>query len=71
MSDHQTSTPPRKGSIPATIKAVLWGFLGIRRNADYQEDMAKLTPLHILAVGAAMGFLFVLVLILIVYWVAG
>ena len=61
----------RKGSIGATVKAVLWGFLGVRRNADYQNDIAKLNPLHLIAVGVGMAFLFVLALILLVNWVAG
>lgn len=61
----------RKGSLVDTVKAVLWGFLGVRRNADYQSDIAKLNPLHLIAVGVGMAFLFVLTLILLVNWVAG
>jgi hypothetical protein len=61
----------RKGSLIGTVKAVLWGFLGVRRNADYQEDIAKLNPLHLIAVGLGMALLFVLGLILLVNWVAG
>ncbi|MDO8888575.1 MAG: DUF2970 domain-containing protein [Hydrogenophaga sp.] len=61
----------RKGSFAGTVKAVLWGFLGVRRNADYQNDIARLNPLHLMAVGVGMAFLFVLALILLVNWVAG
>mgnify|MGYP006202218547 FL=1 len=61
----------RKGSWLATVNAVLWGFLGVRRQADYQSDIAKLNPLHLMAVGIGMAFLFVLALILLVNWVAG
>ena len=61
----------RKGSLVETVRAVLWGFLGVRRNADYQNDIAKLNPLHLVAVGIGMAFLFVLALILLVNWVAG
>jgi hypothetical protein len=50
---------------------VLWGFLGVRRRADFQEDVARLNPLHLMAVGVVMAFLFVLGLILLVNWVAG
>lgn len=66
------SKPPhrRPGSWIATVKAVLWGFLGVRRQADYQQDVERLNPLHVLAVGVVMAFLFVLVLILIVHGVA-
>ncbi|MDG5978362.1 hypothetical protein H010_24135 [Hydrogenophaga taeniospiralis CCUG 15921] len=59
----------RKGSLVGTVKAVLWGFLGVRRNADYQNDIAKLNPIHLLVVGLVMALLFVLGLILLVNWV--
>jgi uncharacterized membrane protein YidH (DUF202 family) len=59
----------RKGSLIGTVKAVLWGFLGVRRQADYQNDVAKLNPLHIIGVGLVMAVLFVLLLIFIVNWV--
>lgn len=59
----------RKGSLVGTVKAVLWGFLGVRRNADYQSDIAKLNPVHIIVVGVIMALLFVLTLILLVNWV--
>jgi hypothetical protein len=59
----------RKGSILGTVKAVLWGFLGVRRNADYQNDIAKLNPIHIMVVGVLMALLFVVALILLVNWV--
>jgi hypothetical protein len=59
----------RKGSISGTVKAVLWGFLGVRRNADYQSDIAKLNPIHIMVVGVLMALLFVFALILLVNWV--
>lgn len=61
----------RKGSWMATINAVLWGFLGVRRQSDYQSDIAKLNPLHIVAVGIVMAFLFVFGLMVLVNWVAG
>ena len=68
-----TPTPAhqRKGSFIDTVKAVAWGFLGVRRNADYQKDIAKLNPLHLMAVGVGMAFLFVLALIVVVNWVVG
>jgi len=68
-----TPTPvhKRKGSFIDTVKAVAWGFIGVRRNADYQKDIARLNPLHLIAVGVGMAFLFVVALILLVNWVAG
>ena len=34
-----------------TIKAVLWGFLGIRSNKGYEDDQQNLKVQHIIAVG--------------------
>lgn len=59
----------RKGSLGGTVKAVLWGFLGVRRQTDYQSDIARLNPLHIMVVGVCMALLFVAGLILLVNWV--
>lgn len=60
---------PRKGSLLRTIRAVGWGFFGVRKNSDYQEDIAKLTPLHIVVVGLVAVMLFVGGLILLVRYV--
>jgi hypothetical protein len=65
----ETALHKRKGSLIGTVKAVLWGFLGVRRNADYQDDIAKLNPVHLVVVGLAMALVFVFSLILIVRWV--
>ncbi len=62
-------TPSREGSILETVKAVLWGFLGVRRQADYQKDIARLNPIHIMVVGVVMALVFVFSLILLVNWV--
>jgi hypothetical protein len=65
----EPSLHKRKGSLLGTVKAVLWGFLGVRRNADYQDDIVKLNPVHLVVVGLVMALLFVLLLILVVRWV--
>jgi len=59
----------RQGSLIRTIQAVLWSFIGIRKNAEYQKDIEKLNPFHILGVGIAAALLFVLGLIALVNWV--
>ena len=51
-----------------TIRAVLWSFLGIRKGAGFQADVAALTPLHILGVGIALCFMFVIGLMFLVQW---
>ncbi|MEJ8848894.1 DUF2970 domain-containing protein [Variovorax rhizosphaerae] len=59
----------RKGSLLRTVKAVAWGFFGVRKNSAYQEDIARLTPLHIIAVGLVAVAMFVIGLIVLVKFV--
>ena len=51
------------------VQAVLWSFIGIRKNSDGQEDMAKLNPFHVIVVGLCLALIFVLGLIALVNWV--
>ena len=66
------STPEltRKASLWQTVRAVCWSFFGIRKSSAYQDDLAKLNPLHIIAVAFVAVALFVVALILLVRWVA-
>ena len=49
-----------------SIVAVSWSFIGIRKNSEFQEDLAHITPLHVLGVGLVAGLLFVIGLIVVV-----
>lgn len=51
------------------FRAVLWGFLGIRRRDAYENDAQKLKPQHVIAAGLASAVVFVLVLFGIVAFV--
>ncbi len=66
-----TPVHQRRASLWDTVKAVLWSFIGVRRRSDFQDDVAKLNPLHLMAVGVVMALLFVFGLVLLVNWVAG
>lgn len=59
----------KKYSIGHSVKMVAWSFLGIRRNSGFQDDMAKVSPFHVIAVGIAGAFIFVVGLIVLVNWV--
>ena len=43
-----------------TVRAVLWGFLGIRSNKEYEKDQQKLKIHHVIAVGVACALLLVI-----------
>ncbi|MBK6592357.1 MAG: DUF2970 domain-containing protein [Burkholderiales bacterium] len=52
-----------------SVKLVAWSFLGIRSNSEYQQDLAKVSPMHVVAVGLVAALLLVVGLITLVNWV--
>ncbi|GGC88596.1 DUF2970 domain-containing protein [Undibacterium terreum] len=56
----------RKMSFGATVRAVLWSFLGIRKGKDYEKDVEQLNPIHVIIAGIIGAILFITILILIV-----
>jgi amino acid transporter len=58
-----------KSSVWRSIKLVAWSFLGIRSNAEYQQDLAKVNPLHVVLVGIVGTLLLVVSLVVLVNWV--
>lgn len=67
-----TEAPPphrRPLSVAATVQAVLWSFLGLRRRADFERDVQRLNPIAVMAVAVVLTILFVLLLMGIVRWV--
>jgi Protein of unknown function (DUF2970) len=49
-----------------TIKAVLWGFLGIRSSKGYDEDRQKLNVKHVIIAGIICALIFVFTLVMLV-----
>jgi amino acid transporter len=70
MSDLRDAAA-RKGSFLQTMRAVAWSFFGVRRSADYANDVQKLNPVHVVIAGVLGAVLFITVLILLVRWVVG
>ncbi len=61
----------RKGSFLGTMKAVAWSFIGIRKGAGYEKDVAQLNPVHVIIAGVIAAAVFVVSLVLLVQWVIG
>ncbi len=61
----------RPASFAQTVKAIAWAFFGVRRGADYEKDVAKLNPVHVIIAGLIAALGFVLALVLLVNWVIG
>ena len=65
----EQSAVQRKGSFLRTIRAVAWSLIGLRKGSEYQQDLQKINPLHVIVVGLTAIFLLVLGLIAVVNWV--
>lgn len=52
-----------------TIRTVLWSFIGIRKKSEYEQDLAKVNPFHIIAVALVAVALFVGALVALVNWI--
>jgi hypothetical protein len=61
----------RKATFAQTMRAVLWSFIGLRKGAEHERDMANLNPVHVIIAGLIAVAIFVVVLIAIVRAVVG
>jgi len=69
MSEDLKQLAQRKLNFFQTLKAIAWAMFGVRKGSGYQEDMAKLNPVHLVIAGLLFGVLFVTSLVTIVGWV--
>lgn len=56
----------KKSSFAQSMKAVMWGFLGVRKKSGLQEDVASLSFAHIIIAGVVGALIFMAILLLIV-----
>jgi hypothetical protein len=56
----------KKSSFLQSMKAVMWGFLGVRKQSGLQDDVASLSFVHIILAGILGAVVFMAVLLLIV-----
>lgn len=72
MSDAQSSVNGRrevqKLSFWRSLRTVAWGFLGVRKNSEYRDDLARANPLHLIIAALLGALLFIGVLVLAVKW---
>jgi hypothetical protein len=58
-------------SLLRSLKTVAWSFIGIRSRAGFEEDAAKVNPLHVLLAGIITVLVLVVSLIGLATWVVG
>jgi Protein of unknown function (DUF2970) len=61
----------RSGTFLQTARAVAWSFFGVRRSADYERDVQRLNPVHVVVAGVIGAALFIGALVMLVKWVVG
>jgi hypothetical protein len=69
VSDDLRAATGRSGSLGQTVRAVAWSFFGVRRRADYEQDVQRLNPVHVVVAGLVGALLFIVALVMIVRWV--
>ena len=66
------SGPRFKTASPLQVaKAVFWSFLGVRKRAEHERDLAQLRPLQVVVAGLVGALIFVLSLVLLVKFIVG
>lgn len=69
MADTPERAAHNKTSLLRSVKLVAWSLLGIRSRQGYQDDLARVNPVHVLLVGFVAVLLLVVSLIGLVNWV--
>jgi Protein of unknown function (DUF2970) len=60
---------PVPSSVWRSVLAVMWAFVGLRQRSEFQQDTARVNPLHLIAVGLGLCLVFVVSLMFFVKWV--
>ncbi|MAK55828.1 MAG: hypothetical protein CML17_08295 [Pusillimonas sp.] len=68
MSNDIKELSKRKLNFFQTLKAVFWGFLGVRKGKGYNEDIERLNPVHLIIVAVIATVIFVVGLVLVAQW---
>jgi hypothetical protein len=69
VTDKSTLSVAEAPSMWRSIKMVAWSFLGIRSNREYQNDLSKVSPMHVVVVALVGVLMLVVGLIVLVNWV--
>ncbi len=56
----------KKAGVGQVARAVMWSFLGIRKRAQHEADVARITPVQAIIAGIIGAFLFVVTILVVV-----
>ena len=66
---HEPPAGDPRPSFWRSMRMVAWGFLGIRKRSEYQQDLSQVSPFHVVVAGLIALVLLIAVLLLVVNWV--
>lgn len=69
MSGPVAKPATSKGSFWYSFRTIGWAFLGILKRSASEEDLARVSPLHVVAMAIGAAAIFVIVLISVIKWV--
>jgi hypothetical protein len=69
METAAVSEAPKRAGPLQVAKTVFWSFFGIRRRAEHEADVGRLTPAQVIVAGLIGAALFIATLVLIVRFV--
>jgi hypothetical protein len=61
--DDDSRPQEERASFLQTLKAVSWGFLGVRKRRDQEKDAKGISPGYLIIIGLLLTLVFVLVLV--------
>lgn len=65
MTDLPDDTAPARRSFAATMIAIAWSFVGLRRKSDFEQDAAgAMNPVYVIIAGLIGTMLFIGALLL-------
>jgi hypothetical protein len=50
------------------MKTVAWSFLGIRKRSEFQDDLARVNPFHVIAAALIAVSMLIVGLVVLVNW---
>jgi hypothetical protein len=65
QNDDPTPDTEPRGSFKQTLKAVAWGFFGVRKRADQAKDAQNISPGHLIIIALLATAVFVAVLLIV------
>jgi len=71
MDDDFRDLTRRKLSFFQTLKAIAWGFFGVRRGRDHEQDIGKINPVYLIIAALIATVVFVVGLIMVARWFIG